>query len=310
MKLSLTNHFICYCMFTIILFTTSNCNGEELKNVGLVELSPDLRARFPICEKQLAVHWINPQQRIGYTEFDTYSLANKKFVDRFKSFVDLGQLPYSYKLVAYYPKNQNDGKQGLIQSRHQGDRNYWFFPPTERLVNDNFDELLALVTKAGIHRDRYNPEQSSSIESLVDEIDSLTLSANQTNVCILSPDQTEAWIVERRSLKYTYTPEKANTVYDRVKELFDQSDLRDHPSAHREYFDSASAYDLNNDGIDDYFFDIMAIYSVKKNDGTVGYQDKYFSKCSTVHVSVAGSQITTNGHEFFLMGCNLSTLVR
>ena len=300
-------------IFVAVLLINFNAaqepGAQELGNVGLIHIPVSLKTKFPVCEKQLIVTWINRERLQGHTQFDAYWLPNEKYVDRFKSFVNLEGFPYTYKLVAYYPKNQNDGKQGLIQSRHKGDRSYPYFPDKQRLVNDNFDELLELVATAGISRGLYSSDQSDTIQQMDEGIPYLTLSADRHFICVVAPNEDWAWIVERKAMKHSSNSEQIDAVYDRVKKLFHPVLLRDNPKAHREIFDFASAYDLNSDGIDDYFFDYMAIYSVKKRDGTIGYQDRNFSDCQ-VRFSAMGSQMTTRGQDFFYMGCNISALAK
>lgn len=305
---------ICVLRIVAVLLISLNASrhssASELENVGLIDLPTELKTRFPVCEKQLIVNWINREKLQGHTEIDTYWLPNEKHVDRFRSFVNLESFPYTYKLVAYYPRNQNDGKQGLVQSRHKSDTSYWYFPDKQRLINDNFDEVLSLVIRHGISRGLYSKDQSDTIQQIVDQIESLTLSAGRKFICVVTPNNDLAWIVERKVMKNAIDAAQIDAVYNRVKRLFDPVLLRDNPEAHRNLFGFASSYDLNNDGIDDYFFDYMAIYSVKKADGTIGYQDKRFFDGCQVKSSVAGSQITTDGREFFYMGCNISALVK
>ena len=129
-------------------------------------------------------------------------------------------------------------------------------------------------------------------------------------MCVVYPDEQSVWLAERKAISHTHTKEQVDALYGRLKKLLDPRLLRDNPEAHRRVFESISSYDLNNDGIEDYFFDWMAILSVKKRDGRIGYQDRYFHDCATTHIMQGDSQITTNGKEFFSEDCNIRKLAK
>jgi hypothetical protein len=258
------------------------------------------------------VNWINPGKYQGYSEYDTYNHSGR-YIDRFKAFVNLGGASLTYMLVAYYPKDQHDGKQGLIQSRHKGDIYYPYFPEQLRLVGDNFDELYALVNRHGLfylEPGLYSDEQSKTVSQIVSWINRLTLSNNTKTVCVVYPDENSVWLAERKAIKYTHTKEQIDALYGKLNELFDPTLLRGNPDAHRRIFEAISSYDLNNDGVDDFFFDYMAMLSIKKRDDSIEYQGKRFSDCATTHILQADSQITTNGKEFFSEDCNISRLAK
>ncbi len=298
-------------VFLCLVFLSSaipKAHSEEFQNVGLNDMPSVLKQRFPVCDKQLVVNWISPEKYQGYSEYDTYN-HHGRYIDRFKAFVNLGGASLTYKLVAYYPKDQHDGKQGLIQSKHRGDVYYPYFPEQWRLVGDNWDELYALVRRQGLFylsSGLYSDEQSKTVSQIVNWIERLTLTNNTKTVCVVYPDEKSVWLAERKAIKYTHTKEQIDVLYGRLKKLFDPRLLRDNPEAHRHIFETISSYDLNNDGVDDYFFDYMAILSVKKHDGSVGYQERDFARCATTHILQGDSQITTNGKEFFSEDCNIS----
>lgn len=297
-------------LIPVLLISINNlnlavANNDKYSNVGLAGISSELKNKFPICEKQLIVNWINKEKRIGISEFDTYNIK-ENYIYRFKSFVDLNPPYLSYKRVAYYPRNQNDGKQNLISNRKNGNPYFPYFVNKQRLVNDNIEELTELIIKHGLKF--YTSEESKNIEQIVTGIRRLSLTNNSSTVCVIFPDKIKAWVVELKHIKNTHTKEQIDSLYEKVRRFFANDRMyKWNPKAHRKLFNTLSAYDLNNDGQEDYFNSFSAYYSKKSGDGSIGYNyKKFFMGCETNKHSTSDSQITTDGHSFHSKGCHLN----
>lgn len=263
-----------------------------------------LKKLFPICEKQLIVHWIHPEKYQGYSEYDAYNTAGR-YIGRFKAFVNLGSASLTYKLAQYLPKGKNTEK-------HNEDPYYPYFGMS-REVNENFDELYSLVNKYGLFHyesGSYTYEQSKSISQIGNNLIHLNLSNQTENICIVYPDEKHTWLVETKKITNTHTHEQINVIYERIKKLYDPLLLRDNPEAHRQLFNYATALDLNNDGIDDYLLGFGAIFSIKKSESHIGYQQINLLNlsCKKEHFTHDHSQLITDGKEFFWDDCNISKL--
>ena len=298
------NVFIC---LVLLIAISTKAQTQETSNIGLKDMPSHLKKRFPICDKQLIVHWIHPEKYQGYSEYDTYNIDGR-YIGRFKAFVNLGGASLTYKLAAYLPKDKNR----VIQNAHEGDGFYPYFGMSKP-VNENFDGLISLVAKHGLfyyESGTYNDEQSKTVYQITNNLKGLSLSNNSKNICVVYPDENYAWLVETKKIVRTHTKEQIDVIYERVQELYMQLTLKQNPEFHRQIFKNVSALDLNNDGVDDYLFGLDAIFSIKKSNDFIGYQNLNFLNlgCKKKHFMHEQSQLITDGKEFFWDDCNISEL--
>lgn len=212
---------------------SSNADTPSAINRGFIEDPPQAwKERFPMCEAYLNVEWIDPDKKIGYSCYETWSEGKKK---KIWALVSLDIPGFNYDVYQYWRKGK-------------------------------LKDLFAAVKNGKVFEDN-----ALSIRSKMKRIDfypirELVLSNFEKNVCIVYPDQKQAWIVEGKKVGKAYNEKRIDEMY-RTIEIFI-------PGLPMRFFQKVIAVDINFDGIDDYFAEGWLTYS---------FGDKYLSMKRGVH---------------------------
>lgn len=313
-------------LFIVTIFTTVSCTskvhtakpirnnnlGPEYSNVGLSEPSAELKEKFPVCQKVLNVTWINKEKKIGYSNYDVY-WRNGAYIDEYKAFVDLNapKKRFTYKIVAYYPKNPRDGKENLIYDRMKKSKGKDFpgFDFSSRLVEDNFDTVLAIVKKYNSLDDFSGEKSNDVLTRFAENLEYNFLTAKTKNVCVIFPDNQYAWLAEATTIANAIPKEDLDKLYEELKFIYRAGMYSKDPGTNKNLFSNLSAYDINGDGEEDYFDSVGIVYSVKTNSREILYRYRDYSTCG-VSVSSPSEdlQLYTDGKNFYFKDCNLTKL--
>ena len=294
-----------------------NAKNKVFPNRGFIKKLPlSLKERFPACEEFLDVTWIDEENRIGYANYDIYSLG--RYIDRFIGFVYLHSHRSTYNLNVYVigsNKELSSNVRYMNKERKKLRDGYPYTLPGERLVKDNFDTLIKLMKELKKEDypmpfgDRTN-DFVWAFNSSLNYTGAMSLSGFTKNVCVAYPDSSRVWFAEVKSIDNILEVLEVDEIYKRVAPIiypnqYDQINPVSRQMA-RDAFNNTSAIDLNYDGKLDFFRNNNTLYFKDDDYRNINYGRKESLDCSEQGEKVKGLQLTYDGTDFYYVSCNLT----
>lgn len=281
------------CMADVAQSSSSGIEGSKgiikFPNRGFVKNpSESLKKQFPMCDDFLNVEWLDKENGYGYVEHDLYK--DGKITEPKKSIVYIygNKVEHLFDLNKYEKSGQLEK---VLEAIKKGKKAYSDFATIPLPEYKGFTVFLE-------H----------------DEGPDGTYADNHQNVCIPYPDGKRMWLVESRKVGKVYSQSQIDKYFPEIKKIY--------PTYKLEWFMRPNVFDLNNDGVDDFYstesftFSRNGSYqSIVKLGNAIDAKGKYYlfgikdtdKTCKIYNVSY--SYLTTDGMDYFLGNeCNLTKL--
>ena len=284
--------------FTAFVMSAQAEGYPPVSNIGFMGNPPkELKAKFPMCDAFLKVEWIDPENNVGYSEYEVYNQGKK--INRTALalvYLDDNHPVFDANLEAFRKKEKLKDIFDLIKRGEFEDQN----PGFDLILDTERNGTNYQYTFRGIRSDWDMPL--------------LTLADNKLNVCIPYPDHQRMYFAELKRLDKIYSNSELESKRAEVKQWIPNLPL----------FDHYTPIDLNFDGKEDYLAGSRSIYT---HDG------KYFEMkiieprlnedspnsklispttgkaCEFLHLWGGSHYFTTDGTNFFIDNqCSLTEL--
>lgn len=284
--------WLMFCLSSLVVFAVSALADEvpHVSNIGFMENpSKELREKFPMCDAFLKVKWIDKEKKIGYSNYEAIiktkegNFKEKKIV---WALVDLDVPGIDYDVYQYK-------MQGRLEEVFDMVRNGKVRVGIPMMIDYEGKRIL-LYSGATVNYGGTRP----------------VLGDNRQTICVAYPDEQQAWIVEGKNVKQSYTAKQ-------VAELAEKIKLETGKPIPRERIESLWLLDINFDGKEDFIFEGTFLFS--KQDHMYLWESKFqypyfiFSfpsssrDCRTK--GLLRYELTTDGKNYFYFNqCNLSEL--
>lgn len=220
-------HIIWFALTLMMTFSfnlyAEDGSKPDVKNIGFMENPPKaLKDKFPMCDAFLNVQWLNQADMLGYVHFEAIVKRKSGKIERKDvwSIVDMSHNP--------------DFAAGDLY---------------QYIRNGQLQHVLDMVRDGTWRKTiRFHPL------SLSNESDHYPLlSDHRQTVCVAYPDGQQAWIVEGKNVKQTYTEEQIDDLLQEVK----NSTGLEIP---RKRIEILWLLDINFDGRKDFLFEQTFLY--------------------------------------------------
>ena len=275
----------------------------KIDNVGFMNNPPkELVDRFPMCDEFLNVEWIDEDKRIGLAIYSLYKQDGKIGVKYAKSIIDLDPeyMYWRYSANEYYlTETKSSGDQKVVFKK-RGLKNIFQFIQKGSVVRHN---ILLRVE---------NGDESIELTPVDDYPGNWTLANYKKNICIVYPNNKNAWLVEK---KFATASNKETIKKKLTNAHFWNEDF--YSKFFNDWFEQGIfPVDLNKDGIQDYFSGTTSVYSVGNeyyqvvpgdDDHTYYFFPPHDKKCQLL--APMGFTLTTNGTTYLLNNqCSLKEM--